>query len=304
MAVTLPSEHDRGDEVAQQRDDAPAGDGAGARVDVDDGMHLFATHFDAVIVTRKARNAVDAHPGLFNTGSGQGRGDGDIDLGREQRDGVLGAAGKDFGFARGVHQVLVEHRGVAQRSRAFLRGDAGFDGAHQRRRAQNVEAADGARGEVDAAFIAPRRGARLFEECGVGEGADREHDEVGAGLKRGQGDLAHDLWRGGLDDIVRRLCEQFGERGAGQALCFCGKRGRGLRVAVEGSAEFVLRQQALVPGVDDDVAEEAAADEGEFFLAHGVLSEKVEKEIECVKEREKAEKMQSLKAEGAIKNGS
>ena len=33
------------------------------------------------------------------------------------------------------------------------------------------------------------------------------------------------------------------------------------------------------------VAEEAAADEGEFFLAHGVLSEKVEKEIECVKDK-------------------
>lgn len=65
------SEYDWRNQVAQQRDDAPAGDRAGFGIDVDDCVDFLADYLDVVIVALEARYAADRDAGVFRAGRGE-----------------------------------------------------------------------------------------------------------------------------------------------------------------------------------------------------------------------------------------
>ena len=210
-------------------------------------------------VDGEAGSGDEAHPDIRSVGGGS-RGGRDVDVLREAPDGLLDAALEGERLAVGGEL----HAHEAGRAREALRGLGALEGrlldAHEGGRAQHVEAADGARGDVDAAARAQRRFGHASLPVGVGERACGDEHEVTACFKHGFaiglcGADARDL-----DDEVGLVGEELLKR-----RCCAAARVGGERLGVRLRSGHDARERpALGPGKvrDKNGAQGTAADDG------------------------------------------
>ena len=240
-----------------------------ALVDEQMSTTAFTPSISAVVVAHPAGYGVHGHAGDVGAGGGQRGGHSDVDPAREGCDGFLGAAGED-GSLLGVGQQMVgPDGGVTEALRTGVGLDAGLlvqlQGlGHEGDGLQHIEAADGAAGQMHLCAALPGRLLDLFIKREVGECTDGQHHEVHAPAQHRNGHCAHRFHRSGFHDVLRLQRQQSIHVRAGRTPHAC----RRLLCRSEGAAgdthQLVVFQQALLPRIGHDIAEETTAHDAKF----------------------------------------
>ena len=160
-------------------------------------------------------------------------------------------------------------RGVAEALRTGVSLDAGLlvqlQGlGHESDGLQHIEAADGTAGQMHLCAALPGRLLDLFIKREVGECTDGQHHEVHAPAQHRNGHCAHRFHRSGFHDVLRLQRQQGVHVRAGRTTHAC----RRLLCRSEGAAgdthQLVVFQQALLPRIGHDIAEETTAHDAKF----------------------------------------
>ena len=213
--------------------------------------------------------------GDLRAGGGQRSGHGHVDPAWEGGDGLLGVAGEDGGLLGIRQQVLGPDGRVAEALGPGVGLDACVFGQllglrHQGDGLQHIKTADGTAGKVDLRAALPGRLLHLCIELRVRKGTDGDEHKVDAPAQHRHGHSADGLHGSSLHKILRLQGQQRVEVLAGLAAHVCG----GLLGRSEGAAgdahQLVVLQQAVLPRIRDDVAEEAAAYDAKFCF-HGEI---------------------------------